>query len=593
MSTPALALPLPAAAAPRLLRCRHTFRSFDGTTLCYRAWHLGAPAAGAVVLFHGGHEHSGRFDELARALVGAERSVYAWDARGHGRSPGARGGASHFMDYVRDADCFVRHLDDAHGVHTKDIAVVAHSVGSVVVATWLHDYAPPVRAAVLGSPAFEVKLYAPFAVPALALWQRIRPEAVVRSYVRPGMLTHDAEEAEVRRHDPLISPDIGVRVLTSLFATSARVIAGANSIGVPTLVLCAGSDWVVRQRAQQRFFSRLGATVKQFVTLPGFYHEVFHEAGRVEPIAHAKRFIDECFAARPRAAAVAPTHDDDRYASLLRPSPWWSPKRHGYAAVRGLMGTVGRLSDGVRRGLQVGFDAGWTLDYVYENRARGRTALGRLVDRVYLDAAGWRGIRERAANLRRLLAAQVRARLAAGGEVHVLDVAAGPGRYLQDLVVEIDDPRLVVTCRDFDPDPVATGRRLAVARGLWGMRYETGDAFDPGSLRTLVTRPDIAVVAGLYELFADDDAVLRSLRGLHDVLRDDGVLLYTNQPHHPQREFIARVLRNRDGAPWVMRLRSQAEMNALARAAGFEPAQMAIDDHGIFCVTVAVKRARA
>ena len=42
---------------------------------------------------------------------------------------------------------------------------------------------------------------------------------------------------------------------------------------------------------------------------------------------------------------------------------------------------------------ETGFDSGSTLDYVYQNQAHGRTALGRLVDRSYLDAVGWRGIR--------------------------------------------------------------------------------------------------------------------------------------------------------------------------------------------------------
>jgi hypothetical protein len=50
--------------------------------------------------------------------------------------------------------------------------------------------------------------------------------------------------------------------------------------------------------------------------------------------------------------------------------------------------------------------------------------------------------------------------------------------------------------------------------------------------------------------------VLRSLRGIADVMDDGGYLIYTNQPWHPQVEFIARVLTNREGQPWIMRRRS-------------------------------------
>ena len=45
--------------------------------------------------------------------------------------------------------------------------------------------------------------------------------------------------------------------------------------------------------------------------------------------------------------------------------------------------------------------------------------------------------------------------------------------------------------------------------------------------------------------------------------------MYTNQPWHPQIEMIARVLPNRDGQPWVMRRRTQAEMDALVACGGF------------------------
>jgi hypothetical protein len=69
-------------------------------------------------------------------------------------------------------------------------------------------------------------------------------------------------------------------------------------------------------------------------------------------------------------------------------------------------------------------------------------------------------------------------------------------------------------------------------------------------------------------------------------------LLYTNQPWHPQLEFIARCLTNHDGQPWIMRRRTQAEMDDLVRAAGFEKVAMEIDEFGIFTVSLARKVVR-
>ena len=77
------------------------------------------------------------------------------------------------------------------------------------------------------------------------------------------------------------------------------------------------------------------------------------------------------------------------------------------------------------------------------------------------------------------------------------------------------------------------------------------------------------------------------MRGLADAIEPGGHLVYTNQPWHPQVEFIARVLRNREGEPWIMRRRTTAEMDELVRTAGFEKVTMEVDEWGIFTVSVA------
>jgi hypothetical protein len=100
-------------------------------------------------------------------------------------------------------------------------------------------------------------------------------------------------------------------------------------------------------------------------------------------------------------------------------------------------------------------------------------------------------------------------------------------------------------------------------------------------------RPTIGIVSGLFELFPSNRDVLTSLNGLADAIEPGGYLVYTNQPWHPQVEFIARVLRNREGEPWIMRRRTTAEMDELVRTAGFEKMNMEVDQWGIFTVSVA------
>ena len=71
-----------------------TMSSWDGTELFYRAWlPEGKKTEKALLLFHRGHEHSGRWQETVDAFGMDDVAVFAWDARGHGRSPGERGAA--------------------------------------------------------------------------------------------------------------------------------------------------------------------------------------------------------------------------------------------------------------------------------------------------------------------------------------------------------------------------------------------------------------------------------------------------------------------------------------------------------------------
>ena len=86
--------------------------------------------------------------------------------------------------------------------------------------------------------------------------------------------------------------------------------------------------------------------------------------------------------------------------------------------------------------------------------------------------------------------------------------------------------------------------------------------------------------------------VLNSLRGLAAALEPGGYLIYTNQPWHPQVEFIAGVLRNREGQPWIMRRRTTAEMDQLVRSAGFEKIDMEVDQWGMFTVSLARRSAK-
>lgn len=580
---------------PRLAQ-ENRFTTHDGVELFYRHWPATTPRRGAILLFHRGHEHSGRMAHLVDELDLPDFDFFAWDARGHGRSPGPRGYSPGLDFTVRDVQTFVDHLGAAHGLDPRDVAVVAQSVGAVAVAAWVHDYAPPIRCQVLAAPAFKVKLYVPLARPGLRLLQALRGNFYVQSYVKARFLTQDAERQADYDRDPLISRAISSNILLELYDVAERVVADAAAMVTPTQLLLSGRDWVVHPGPQHDFFARLGSPIKEKHVFSDFFHDTLGERDRQPAIAQVRRFIVERFALPPAVTNLADADrrgaSFDEAQALAAPLPLLSPRGLYWAATRAALRFGACLSAGLRLGQTTGFDSGSTLDYIYRNVATGWGPLGRLIDRNYLNAIGWRGIRERKRHLEELLRRAL-ARLAEEGRpAHILDVAAGHGRYVLDALPSVPRRPRSIRLRDYSPINVAAGRTLLAERGCTDIgSFEQGDAFDRKSLAALSPQANVGIVSGLYELFPDNARVRESLAGLAEAIEPGGYLIYTGQPWHPQLELIARALTShRDGVAWVMRRRSQAELDQLVAAAGFAKLEQRIDRWGIFTVSLARRR---
>lgn len=570
-----------------------TFATHDGVQLFYRRWPATLPRRGCVLMFHRGHEHSGRIAHLVDELDLPEFDFFAWDARGHGRSPGERGYSPSLAHSVRDVQTFIDHIHDAYGISYADMAVLAQSVGAVLVATWAHDYAPKIRCLVLASPAFKVKLYVPFARTGLRIMQALRGNFFVNSYVKSKFLTHDPVRQKSFDADPLIARAISVNILLALYETAERVVADSQAITIPTQLLISGADWVVHHGPQHDFFGRLGTPLKEKHILDGFFHDTLGEANRKPAVDKVRDFILRRFEEAPQRVDLrqADHHGAtfEESSALSKPLPALSPSGMYWALARLNMKIGGLLSEGVRLGHQTGFDSGSTLDYVYRNTPAGVGPLGRLIDRQYLQSIGWQGIRQRKLHLEELLRKAMGMLRGEGRPVRVLDIAAGHGRYVLEALNGSACRPESILLRDYSDINVRDGAALIHEKGLQAIaRFEKGDAFDRASIAAVQPQPTLGIVSGLYELFPDNDMVCRSLAGMADAIEPGGYLLYTGQPWHPQLELIARALTShRGGKAWVMRRRTQAEMDQLVEEAGFKKIEQRIDKWGIFTVSLA------
>lgn len=279
--------------------------------------------------------------------------------------------------------------------------------------------------------------------------------------------------------------------------------------------------------------------------------------------------------------ATTPTYEE-----LTRPLPAWSPQAWYYALVRLGLRVGAQFSHGLAIGRRHGFDSGVMLDHVYENVARGSGPFGRFVDRQYLNAVGWVGIRNRG----RLLEQTIRNEIDRHRQpVRLADLACGGGRYILGALARSGASSTEAVLRDYEPVNIEKTRKNAAALGL-APRIEQADAFSDRDLARLGER-DIVIVSGLHEIIDDDALVRNHFHQLATVLRPDGTLIVTIQPNHPQLKLIARTLRSHTGKPWAMRLRSEATTRAWLAEAGFTVLDVNMERTGIFGVVTARRNA--
>lgn len=438
-----------------------------------------------------------------------------------------------------------------------------------------------------------MKLYVPFARAGLKAIYRARGNFFVNSYVKAHYLTHDKQRQASYDADALITRAISVRILLGLYEAAQRVVSDAAAITTPTLLLVSGDDWVVEHALQHEFYNALGARVKRREVLDGFYHDTLGESERERAFEIVREFVGERF--RAPFSEVDCTHADEYGFSreeadrLATPLPRFSPKNLRFKFQRVFMQAVSPWVGGLKIGENTGYDSGSTLDYVYRNEPQGANKFFKFIDKFYLNAIGWRGIRERKRNIK-LAINQAVANLQKRGEpLRLLDIASGHGRYILDAAQGHKFER--ITLRDYSDINVKAGSEMIKERGLQDVASFTQvNAFEAASYEGLQDAYTLGVVSGLFELFPDNLVVRTALQGFSSSVKSGGYLIYTNQPWHPQLEMIARALSShRQGAAWIMRRRSQAEMDQLVEKAGFKKVKEWIDGDGIFSVSLAVK----
>ncbi|UIR55498.1 bifunctional alpha/beta hydrolase/class I SAM-dependent methyltransferase [Sphingobacterium sp. SRCM116780] len=556
------------------------FKSFDGSDIFYREWNF-QPNQKTLIIIHRGHEHSERLQDIATDAQFTGYNVFAYDLRGHGYTKEQVSPV--FMDNVRDLDMFSKFLHQHYQVKEQDIFVIANSIAGVIVTAWVHDFAPTIAGMALLAPAFEIKLYVPFANEFIGFTTKLKKNLVIQSYVKSKVLTHDKAQQEAYDQDPLISKSINGRLLVDLQSAGKRLVEDAAAISLPTLILSAEKDYVVKNSVQKKFYVDLESTVKEFITLPNFFHGILFESGKQQVYQYIKNFVVKCFELKAPDVSLEPDLFSVKEYENLYYKVMPTVEKLNFAFQKWSLGKIGTLSEGMALGLKYGFDSGISLDYVYHNQAKGKFGIGKVIDKGYLEAIGWRGIRIRKQHLLALLEKNIQDIQSSGRKVKILDIAGGTGNYLFDIKEKYPDVEIVIN--EFVQSNISLGEKVIQQKGYTQIRFTNYDCFDPNTYQLIDFEPNITIISGIFELFGDNQLTNEAVKGVVAISEENSHLIYTGQPWHPQLKMIAFVLNSHQKKDWVMRRRSQKELDRIMTFNHIKKEDMLIDDYGIFTVS--------
>lgn len=255
-------------------------RSKDGTELF--TVRVPKEDAQATLLFiHGFGEHIGRYSHVFQYFHDAGYDITGFDYRGHGKSHGHRGYCTRFREYLDDVDAAIAFAMEKAG--PKKLYLVGHSFGGLITANYVLEQPEGIDGIALSGPAFGFAVKVP-AIKAMAgqVMSRIYPKLALPTGIPLDDLSTDKSVGVAYGADPLVLKNATARWYTEALLAQERVLAHADRIQLPVVVLQGADDRVVAPSASQNFIAAVGSTDKELFWYEGMYHEIFNEVRKAD-----------------------------------------------------------------------------------------------------------------------------------------------------------------------------------------------------------------------------------------------------------------------------------------------------------------------
>ena len=284
---------------PAVSHATRTFRTPDGLDLHVEVWTPEDRVRFVVVIAHGGSEHVGRYDALARRWNERGALVFGPDHRGQGLSGGQRGHVDGFGQYVSDLRLvlsrMIQKLPEAQRPDAVPWFLFGHSMGGLISLSYLLEHpsdaddAIPLRGAIISSPLIALAIQAnPVTVVAARVLDKLAPNVPVTPPDLAPFITRDPEVVRIYDNDARRARKLTPRWNSSMEAATVHVRKRVHELKLPMLWYVGTGDKICDCDATIETFERLprpDEDDQRIHVFDGYYHELHNEPRELaEPV---------------------------------------------------------------------------------------------------------------------------------------------------------------------------------------------------------------------------------------------------------------------------------------------------------------------
>lgn len=279
-----------------------TIEAADGTPLFVERWDPRGPVRFVVVLVHGGAEHVGRYERLAKMFGEHGGLCFGPDHRGQGKSGGRRGDVRAFETYAADLGQVMQKVAAELPAGERPDAIpwflFGHSMGGLISLVYMLEQARapaadgqvalegkvqalPLRGVIISSPLIEVAVKVnPIKRLVGNIAAKIWPSLSLPTGIPASAICRDPDEVARYERDPRRAGVVTAGWFGAMNRATARVRAEVAKIETPCLWYVGTGDTICSHKAAEEVYRSIpdpdahGTSLHVF---DGYYHELHNE----------------------------------------------------------------------------------------------------------------------------------------------------------------------------------------------------------------------------------------------------------------------------------------------------------------------------